>query len=83
MQQVDQLFQHDEIDSGDAPAGLAFGQLPSFLVDSHLAAGRLVAVMRAVEPAPWDIYIYRPQRGPLAQRLRLVFDAVGDALAKV
>lgn len=64
-------------------AGLAFGQLPSFLADRHIAAGRLVAVMRAVEPAPWDIYIYRPQRGPLAQRLRLVFDAVGDALAQL
>ncbi|MGK5012441.1 LysR family transcriptional regulator [Janthinobacterium sp. MDB2-8] len=64
-------------------AGLAFGQLPSFLVDSHLAAGRLVALMRVAEPAPWDIYIYRPQRGPLAQRLRLVFDAVGDALSKL
>lgn len=63
-------------------AGLAFGQLPSFLVDSHLAAGRLLAHLREHEPLPWDIYIYRPQRGPLAQRLRLVFDALGDALAQ-
>lgn len=63
-------------------AGLAFGQLSSYLVDQHLAAGRLQAHLREHAPLPWDIYIYRPQRGPLAQRLRVVFDALSDALAR-
>lgn len=63
-------------------AGLAFGQLSSYLVDQHLAAGRLVALLQEHDPVPWDIYIYRPQRGPLAPRLRLVFDALAAALAQ-
>ncbi|CDG86011.1 LysR family transcriptional regulator [Janthinobacterium agaricidamnosum] len=63
-------------------AGMAFGQAPSFLADQHIAAGRLVAVMQALDPAPWDMYIYRPQRGPMSARLRLVFDALGAALAQ-
>ena len=63
-------------------AGLAFGQLSSYLVDQHLASGRLLAHMREHAPLPWDIYIYRPQRGPMAPRLRLVFDALAEALAQ-
>ena len=43
---------------------------------------RLVALLQEHDPVPWDIYIYRPQRGPLAPRLRLVFDALAAALAQ-
>ncbi|MFZ4877233.1 LysR family transcriptional regulator [Janthinobacterium sp. Mn2066] len=64
-------------------AGLAYGQVPDFLAREHLASGRLVAVMRDAEASPWDIYIYRPQRGPLARRFRVVYDALGDALAQL
>lgn len=64
-------------------AGLAYGQVPDFLAREHMAAGRLVAVMREAEATPWDIYIYRPQRGPLARRFRIVYDALGDALAQL
>jgi DNA-binding transcriptional LysR family regulator len=55
-------------------AGLGFGQLPGFMADQHIASGRLVAVLQKQQPDPWDIYIYRPQRGPVPPRIRLVFD---------
>lgn len=61
-------------------AGLGFGQVPGFMADPHLASGRLVAVLPKLQPEPWDIYIYRPQRGPVPARIRLVFDRLVDCL---
>lgn len=63
-------------------ADLAFGQVPSFLADPHIAAGALVAVMAELEPAPWNMTIYRPQRQPLPARLRIVFDELAAALGE-
>jgi len=61
-------------------AGLGFGQLPGFMADEHIASGRLVPVLQKLQPEPWDIYIYRPQRGPVPARIRLVFDALTAGL---
>jgi DNA-binding transcriptional LysR family regulator len=61
-------------------AGLGFGQLPGFMADEHIAAGRLVPVLQKHQPDPWDIYIYRPQRGPVPARIRLVFDQLVEQL---
>lgn len=61
-------------------SGQAIGQLVSFLVADDIASGRLVPLLPALEPDPWDMYLYRPQRGPMPARLRLVFDAVAEAL---
>ncbi len=55
-------------------AGLAFAQMPRFLVAPYLARGELVTVLDAHAPPAWGIYVYRPQRGPVAPRIRLVFD---------
>ena len=63
-------------------AGLAFSQMPSFLVGPFIAAGRLVPVLSALEPDPWDLYVYRPQRGPVPARIRLVHDLLVTALAQ-
>lgn len=63
-------------------AGLAFSQMPSFLVGPYIAAGRLVPVLSALEPDPWDLYVYRPQRGPVPARIRLVHDLLVTALAQ-
>ncbi|MEN7531421.1 LysR family transcriptional regulator [Cupriavidus sp. DL-D2] len=62
-------------------SGLAFGQIAGFMADEHIAAGRLVRVMQPLEPSPWDLYVYRPQRGPVAPRVRLVFDELVKSLA--
>ncbi|MYM73844.1 LysR family transcriptional regulator [Duganella sp. FT134W] len=61
-------------------AGLGFGQLPGFMADPHIASGRLVPVLQKLQPDPWDIYVYRPQRGPVPARIRLVFDQLVERL---
>jgi DNA-binding transcriptional LysR family regulator len=61
-------------------AGIGFGQIPGYLADAHIAAGRLVPVMRDLAPEPWEVYVYRPQRGPVPARIRLVFDACVAAM---
>lgn len=61
-------------------SGLAFGQLPDYLAAPHVKAKRLVSVLDGDAPAPWDVYVYRPQRGPVPTRVRLVFDAIAEAL---
>lgn len=63
-------------------SGVAFGQLPDYLALRHVQAKRLVRVLEGDSPAPWDVYVYRPQRGPVPTRVRLVFDAIADALKK-
>lgn len=71
---------NNEAECAAALAGIAFAQLPDFLADPHIKAGRLVAVLQDFETEPWDIYIYRPQRGPVPARIRLVFDQLVNAL---
>lgn len=61
-------------------SGQAIGQIAGFLVEQDIADGKLVAVMEDYEPEPWEMYLYRPQRGPMPARLRLVFDTLAQAL---
>ena len=61
-------------------AGMGFGQIPAYLADPHITAGRLVPVLKELMPEPWDIYVYRPQRGPVPARIRLVFDSCVAAI---
>jgi DNA-binding transcriptional LysR family regulator len=63
-------------------AGLGFGQLPGFMADEHIASGRLVPVLARLQPEPWEIYIYRPQRGPVPARIRVVFDQLVQQLGR-
>ncbi len=63
-------------------AGLGFGQLADFLVAEHILSGRLVAVLADQAPPPWGIYVYRPQRGPVAERVRIVFDHLVEVLSQ-
>lgn len=63
-------------------AGLAFGQVPDYLAAPLVREGRLVELMRDQAPTPWDIYVYRPQRGPVPARVRLVFDQIVSAVAE-
>lgn len=63
-----------DAECGAILAGIGFGQVPAYLADPHIAAGRLVPVLQEFMPDPWDIYVYRPQRGPVPARIRLAFD---------
>lgn len=62
-------------------AGIAIGQVPGFMAAPHIASGRLVEILQRFAPEPWDLYIYRPQRTPTPARIRLVFDALTEALS--
>lgn len=54
--------------------GLAFGQMTAFQAIPHLRTGTLLAVLEDLNPAPWSVNIYRPQRGPVAARVRVTYD---------
>lgn len=78
----EQLFPEPAAFTSDDPeaelevvlAGLAYAQVPSYLAVPHLRSGALVSVLDELAPSPWDLFIYRPQRGPVSPRVRLVFD---------
>lgn len=61
--------------------GLGIGQLPDFMVAEQIAHGQLVTLLEEQAPPPWDLYLYRPQQGPVSRRVRLVFDALAAALS--
>lgn len=62
-------------------AGLGFGQVVSLLTIPLLRSGELQRVLPQLEPDPWNLYVYRPQRGPVAARIRLVFDRLVEFFA--
>lgn len=64
-------------------AGLALGQTARMLVEADLAQGRLQEVLAAHAPPPWELYVYRPQRGPVPARVRAAFDALVTAFSAV
>lgn len=57
-----------------ACAGVGFSQCTEYLIRSHIQQGQLVRVLPRLDPEPWKLYVYRPQRGPVAKRIRVVFD---------
>lgn len=66
-----------------ACAGLGFTQTSEYMLRPHVERGELVRVLHRFEPAPWTLYVYRPQRGPVPQRVRMVFDALLAGLREV
>jgi DNA-binding transcriptional LysR family regulator len=55
-------------------AGLGIGQVADFLAKPLLERGELVRLLPELEPTPWPLSLYRPQRGPVSARVRLLFD---------
>lgn len=62
-------------------AGIGYAQLGDFLCEKYIRSGQLVSVLPEQSPAPWGVYVYRPQRGPVAERVRLVFDYLVNVLS--
>lgn len=62
-------------------AGMGFGQLPYYLIEPHIRAGRLIPVLQEQTPEPWDMFIYRPQQGPVPSRVRLVHERLAQHLS--
>src|SRR5690606_14148499 len=77
-----QAFVADDADMemGAVLAGVSFAQLADYMVAPHIASGKLVQVLPHEEPAAWGLYVYRPQRGPVPARVRVVFDALHEAV---
>jgi DNA-binding transcriptional LysR family regulator len=64
-------------------AGIGYGQLGDFLCEKHIRSGKLVTVLPEQAPNPWGVYVYRPQRGPVAERVRVVFDYLVQVLKAI
>lgn len=63
-----------DMEMGAVLAGVAFAQLADYMAAPYIASGELVQVLQDEEPAAWGLYVYRPQRGPVPARVRVVFD---------
>jgi DNA-binding transcriptional LysR family regulator len=64
-------------------AGVGYGQLPDAICKKYIQNGQLVSVLADQAPAPWGIYVYRPQRGPVAERVRIVFDYLAKSISEI
>jgi len=64
-------------------SGNGFGQIADCLAAPYLQSGRLVRVLTSHTPPPWDIYVYRPQRGPVPARIRMVYDEIANAFSNM
>lgn len=53
---------------------IGYGQIGDFLCEKYILSGKLVSVLPEQSSTPWGVYVYRPQRGPIAERFRIVFD---------
>ena len=50
-------------------------------INDVIFSAQLVYVLQDQATAPWGIYVYRPQRVPVAERVRDVFDFLAQKLA--
>ncbi|WP_419710239.1 LysR family transcriptional regulator [Pseudomonas sp. NFX224] len=72
-----------EVECDAVLSGLCISQLPDHLITAHLASGRLIALLPHCAPVPLELFIYRPQRGPVPARVRLVYDYLAQYLKDV
>ncbi len=78
--QVRLLVNDAEQELAAVVASLGIGQIADFLAKPLLARGELVRLLPEQEPTPWPLSLYRPQRGPVPARVRLLFDFLRDQL---
>lgn len=55
-----------------------FGQVSDWIVNHDIKNGHLIRLLEDFEPEPWDVYVYRPQKGPVPARVRLLYDSIAD-----
>lgn len=63
--------------------GIGFGQLSSLLASEDIRTNKLIKFFDELEPTPWDVYVYRPQRGPISSSVRVVFDTICEHLNSI
>ncbi len=64
-------------------SGIGFGHMPSFLALPWLKSGKLIQVLGEEPSLEWRLYLYRPQRGPVPIRIRVLFDFLVEKLMKI
>lgn len=62
--------------------GLGFGQLSDWIAKEDIKQNKLICILNESEPKPWDVYVYRPQRGPVPARVRLLYDEIVEYMRK-
>ena len=72
-----------DMEMGAALAGIAFAQLAYYMAAPYIASGKLVQVLEQEGPPAWGLYVYRPQRGPVSGRVRVVFDELRAAVGSL
>ncbi|MBY8604585.1 LysR family transcriptional regulator [Burkholderia arboris] len=75
------LTDDTEVEIEAVCAGAGFGQCSEYLVRPYVQKGRLVRVLPSLEPEPWKLHVYRPRRGPMPRRIRVVYDELVAKLA--
>ncbi|MDD2341323.1 MAG: LysR family transcriptional regulator [Tolumonas sp.] len=63
--------------------GLGFGQLSDWIIKEDIKQNKLVRLLNDSEPKPWDVYVYRPQRGPVPARVRMLYDEIVEYMRKI
>ena len=61
--------------------GVGFAHLGSNCITPHLQNSKLVTVLDEFIAPSWNLYVYRPRRGPVPERIRIVYDEMAKALA--
>lgn len=73
------VFLTDDADAECAAVlgGIGFGQLSVAYAAPYIKEGLLIPVLTEFDLIDeWNVYIYRPQSGPVPTRVRIVFDAL-------
>ncbi|HEY0268008.1 MAG TPA: LysR family transcriptional regulator [Methyloradius sp.] len=60
---------------------IGYAQIATPFAVSPIQSGALIPVLQEFAPEPWYLYVYRPQRGPVPNRIRLVFDALVEVFS--
>lgn len=77
------ITDHPEAELGAVLAGIGYAQLADFLWEKYIRSGQLISVLQDQTPVPWGINVYRPQSGPVAERVRIVFDYLVQTLTEI
>ena len=64
-----------------AVLGLGLTQVPDFMADDEIAAGRLVEVLPRHRPAPLPIHAVMPGNRMVPARVRVLLDALDEGVA--
>lgn len=75
------LTDDTEVEIEAVCAGVGLGQCSEYLVRPYIDKGRLVRLLPGLEPEPWKLHVYRPRRGPMPRRIRVVYDELVAKLA--